>query len=428
MGYKFLQASLFICFASIIVLALYAMPAWTFYIAGGIGLALVLLISRSIILPLRSVSTGIDLLNGQDFNSRLAKVNEPNADKIVRLFNTVIGRLHEEQLHNLEQENLLSLIVEASPMGIAMLDYDGLLTMANNSFLKICGFNDIENIKGKHPRELPSVITRHMAGMSVGERRIIRIDGANMYRCWYLSVMQKGFPRGFYLIESLTEEIMQAERRAYGKVIRTISHEVNNTMTGVRSLLQMLSESSVAEDERELIESCDARCESMCSFITDYADVVRLPDPVMKREDLNSTIETMLPFLRRLAGEKADIIFTPRERELVVEMDSSLIEQVIVNIVKNAVESIDRPDGHIEIKTARENGLAVLSISNNGRPIDETVSEQMFNPFFTTKRDGKGIGLTLSSEILNRHDAVYSLRSEETSEGWQTTFRIRFQS
>ena len=92
MGYKFLQASLFMCFAAIIVLALYAMPAWTFYTAGGIGLVVTLLISRSIILPLRSVSTGIDLLNGQDFNSRLAKVNEPNADKIVRLFNTVIGR------------------------------------------------------------------------------------------------------------------------------------------------------------------------------------------------------------------------------------------------------------------------------------------------------------------------------------------------
>ena len=77
MGYKFLQASLFMCFAAIIVLALYAMPAWTFYTAGGIGLVVTLLISRSIILPLRSVSTGIDLLNGQDFNSRLAKVSDP---------------------------------------------------------------------------------------------------------------------------------------------------------------------------------------------------------------------------------------------------------------------------------------------------------------------------------------------------------------
>lgn len=426
MGYRFLSASVATCFAAVPVLAACGMPSWTFYAAGGIGLLSAALLIRGIVLPLRTVSTGMDLLSGQDFGSRLAKVGERNADKMVRLYNTMISRLHEERLRNLEQDNLLSLIVEASPMGIAMLDYDGLMSMANESFLRICGIADLEMIKGKRIGELSAPLTLRMADIPVGERRVIRVGGVNMYRCYHLSVMQKGFPREFYLIESLTDEVMQAERQAYGKVIRTISHEVNNTMTGVRSLLQMLLENPSTDDERELIESCETRCDSMCSFITGYADVVRLPDPVMMRADLNAVIESLLPFLRSLAGDMIRVGFEAHEVPVYADIDSSLVEQVIVNVVKNAAESIEREDGVITISTAMEGRQAVLSISNNGTPIESGVAEQLFNPFFTTKRDGKGIGLTLSAEILNRHSAVYSLTSAEETDGWQTTFTIRF--
>lgn len=260
---------------------------------------------------MRRTAIGMDLLASQDFGSRLVTVSEPNADRMVRLFNTMIDRLHDERLRNMEQDNFLSLLIDASPMGVAMLDFDGRISMTNSAFLKIMGLSSIEMAQGKDIRELDTPLTSALIELPQGDNRVIRHGGVDMYRCWHLSVVQKGFPRRFYLIESMTEEIMKAERHAYGKVIRTISHEVNNTMAGVRSLLQMLCDTASDPEERDLMESCDARCSSMCSFISGYADVVRLPDPVIRQENLNSVVADMLPFLRKLTDDTISIEFIP---------------------------------------------------------------------------------------------------------------------
>ena len=290
MGYKFLSAGIAVCFAVSIATTLWGLPVWIPASICGLGLILTLLLVRGIVLPMRRTAIGMDLLASQDFGSRLVTVSEPNADRMVRLFNSMIERLHDERLRNMEQDNFLSLLIDASPMGVAMLDFDGRITMTNRAFLKIMGLSSIEMAQGKEIRNLDTPLTAALIELPQGENRVIRHGGVDMYRCWHLSVVQNGFPRRFYLIESLTEEIMKAERHAYGKVIRTISHEVNNTMAGVRSLLQMLCDTATDPDERDLMESCDARCSSMCSFISGYADVVRLPDPVMRDENLNSFV------------------------------------------------------------------------------------------------------------------------------------------
>lgn len=226
---------------------------------------------------------------------------------------------------------------------------------------------------------------------------------------------------------------MKAERHAYGKVIRTISHEVNNTMAGVRSLLQMLCDTATDPDERDLMESCDARCSSMCSFISGYADVVRLPDPVMRDENLNSVVTDMLPFLRKLTDDTISIEFIPAESPARVSIDRSLIEQVIVNIVKNAIEGIAekrsdkdsaKTSGNISIKTFADRSGTRLEITNDGAQIAEHVATQLFNPFFTTKPTGRGIGLTLIAEILSRHSARYTLATDPATH--LTTFTISF--
>jgi nitrogen fixation/metabolism regulation signal transduction histidine kinase len=433
MGYKFLSAGIAVCFAVSIATTLWGLPVWIPASICGLGLILTLLLVRGIVLPMRRTAIGMDLLASQDFGSRLVTVSEPNADRMVRLFNSMIERLHDERLRNMEQDNFLSLLIDASPMGVAMLDFDGRITMTNRAFLKIMGLSSIEMAQGKEIRNLDTPLTAALIELPQGENRVIRHGGVDMYRCWHLSVVQNGFPRRFYLIESLTEEIMKAERHAYGKVIRTISHEVNNTMAGVRSLLQMLCDTATDPDERDLMESCDARCSSMCSFISGYADVVRLPDPVMRDENLNSVVTDMLPFLRKLTDDTISIEFIPAESPARVSIDRSLIEQVIVNIVKNAIEGIAekrsdkdsaKTSGNISIKTFADRSGTRLEITNDGAQIAEHVATQLFNPFFTTKPTGRGIGLTLIAEILSRHSARYTLATDPATH--LTTFTISF--
>lgn len=386
------------------------------YISMGVESLLLLLLFTSVLKPAQTVRHGMDLISAQDFNNRLVNVGEPETDRIVKLFNTMIDKLRNERLNNMERESFLQLLIEASPMGVVMLDFDGKISLVNQSFLKITGIESEEAVVGREIATLPSDLAQRMGEVALGVREIIRRGDVRCYRCYHLSFVQSGFQRHFYLLESLTEELMKAERGAYEKVIRIISHEVNNTMGGVKSVLDMLHDLTDSDDVAEVIESCDNRCDQMTRFISSYADVVRVPEPVKEANDLNSVVEDMIPFLHGMMPPGVKLDYVSSDIPLMVEVDVALIQQVIVNIVKNAIESIPTGsdpsrEGHVGILTYKREGRSVLEINNDGEPISDAVAAQLFSPFFTTKREGRGIGLTLINEILNRHGALYSLKT-----------------
>lgn len=411
MKHSFSFVLLSLSFLAIVVMAIVGnISSWAWYIPAGFGIFSTLIVFRGVSVPHKAVERGMELIKSQDYNNRLVKVGEPNADKIVELFNSLIDKLRAERLQNREQESLLNLLIEASPMGVVMLDFNHRISMANHSFLKIFGLSKFADIKGKKLNDLENDLVPEMLGVDLGGSKIIRKGNFRIYRIYHLNFIQEGFKREFFLMESLTEEIMKAEKSAYEKVIRTISHEVNNTMGGVRSVIEIMTDNTGDEELKAVLESCDRRCESMGNFIREYAEVVKLPAPVMRKIDLQQEIEMLLPFLHRIVPEKIKLIFEKSPDTFNINGDSGLLQQVILNIVKNAVESIEE-EGYVKLEVLRKDNTILLHISNNGAPIDDKVSSHLFTPFFTTKPEGKGIGLTLVREVLSNHSAEYSLAS-----------------
>lgn len=411
------------CFLAFVVMAIVGnIPYWAWFIPTGIGIMATLTVFRGMYLPQSAVTRGMELIQSQDYNNRLVKVGEPSSDRIVVLFNSLIDKLRAERLQNREQESLLSLLIEASPMGVIMLDFDKRISMVNQAFLKIFGISKDSDIKGKKINELNEELVLKMTKIPLGKSEVIRQNNFKIYRIYHLNFFQEGFKREFFLLESLTDEIMKAEKAAYEKVIRTISHEVNNTMGGVRSVLEIIADSSDEPDIKKVVESCDRRCESMGNFIREYAEVVKLPKPVIKTFDLQNEIEVMFPFLLHLAPENISLTYNHKPEEFKINGDSALMQQVILNIVKNAVESIEG-EGKIDIDLSKDHNHIIMTISNNGIPIDPEVETQLFTPFFTTKPEGKGIGLTLIRDVLTHHSADYSLSTD--SDGI-TRFTITF--
>ncbi len=427
--------SLFILLVVIILSLAVATPFFTmqperWWILGADLTALIILtlLYRSVVKPVTAAQRGIELLSAQDMNSRLAKVGEPGADRIVTLFNELITRLKNERLHLREQDSFLKLLVDASPMGVAMLNLDHNVSMVNKAFMQITGLQD-DDLSGKKLEEIDNDIIRTLVDLKSGESRVVRYSGTALFRCYHLRFMQEGFRRHFYLVEEMAEAVRKAEKEAYEKVIRMISHEVNNTMGSVESVLEMIAEESDNEpDLKSTIESCQQRCESMCGFIDSFANLARLPEPEFRRVDLTAELNKMLPFLRLISGEKINLELFVEGGEgneiMLVNADMTMIQQVIVNIVKNAVESI--PDkGKISISLCRNSKHVTLGIANDGTPIDSHTASQLFSPFFSTKRSGRGLGLMLVSEILHKHSADYSLRTDPDN---ITRFNIRFRS
>lgn len=422
MGARGLFISIALCMAASIAILRYMPPdkLWMIYPVLGLALIALAFLYRRIVMPSMAASRGLELIASQDFNNFLAKVGEKNADKVVTLFNQIIGKLREERLKNMEQENFLHLLIEASPMGVVLLDFDERVTMTNRSFLSITGIDTADSASGKAIGSLPSDLAPDMASVPLGQSKVISRGDMRMWRCYHLSFVQTGFKRHFYLLESLTEEVREAQRKAYEKVIRTMSHEVNNTMGGVLSILGIIHDTTKDSEVKEVIESCSDRCDKMCSFISSYADVVRLPEPVKRKVDLAAQLRKLMPFLQEIAGERIEMSIETPPEGAEVELDMPLMQQAIVNIVKNAAESIaDR--GAIDIKLSKHKRSIELEIANDGAPIADDVSRQLFTPFFTTKREGRGLGLTLIGDILKKHGATFRL---STGPDAITRFRI----
>ena len=397
-----------------------------FYIGEGLVLFILCYLPffyRKIVKPLNSIGSGMELLREQDFSSRLSPVGQYEADRIVNVFNRMMEQLKNERLRLREQNNFLDLLIKASPMGVILTTLDEDLSELNPMAQKMLGVRQ-EDVLGKKMNEIDSPLAAELANVPKGETATVRLNDSNIYRCTHSSFIDRGFQHPFFLIESLTDEVMKAEKKAYEKVIRMIAHEVSNTTAGITSTLdtveQALSTEEGMDDICDVMRVCTERCFSMSRFITRFADVVKIPEPTLTLVDLNDLAFTCKRFMEGMCTDRniklrLEIDETLKE----VKMDASLFEQVLVNIIKNAAESIEK-DGEIIVRTLSP---AIVEVVDNGKGISKEVEAKLFSPFFSTKPNGQGIGLIFIREVLMRHGCTFSLR---TYADGLTRFRILF--
>ena len=401
---------------------------WKFYLIEGIvtfSLFYLIYFYRKVVKPLNSIAGGMDLLQAQDFSSRLSPVGQREADRIVSIFNRMMNQLKEERLRLREQNHFLDLLISVSPMGVIILTLDERISMANKAALEFLEEGTEEDIMNKTMDELSGSLAEELNRIPKDTTVTIRLSDSRIYRCSRLSFIDRGFAHPFYLIESLTSEVMKAEKKAYEKVIRMIAHEVNNSVAGITSTLDTIDDAlqtiDDTEDIREVMKVCVERSYSMSRFITNFADVVKIPEPQKEEVHLNDRVTACKIFMENLCQNRdIDLHLELCEENPVVSMDTSLFEQVLINIIKNATESIDT-NGKIFIRTSAS--PLMLEIGDTGKGISKEVETKLFTPFFSTKPNGQGIGLIFIREVLMKHGYTFSLR---TYPDGITRFRICF--
>ena len=390
-----------------------------------ITLAFLILFYQKVVRPMQSISSGMDLLREQDFSSRLRSVGQHEADRVVAIFNKMMEQLKNERLRLREQNQFLDLLIKASPMGVMVLDFDGRVTELNPAAFKIMGVSHLDEVKGKQLSELKETLQIDLTGIPMHETRTISLHDGTVYKCTLESFIDRGFPRPFYLIESLTDEVRRAEKKAYERVIRMIAHEVNNTTAGITSTLDTVQEElktlPETTDMREAMQVCIDRSFSMSEFITNFADVVKIPKAVLSPVNLNEQIKSLTRFMEVMCLKRnIKLTFIPDEALPLLQLDASLFEQVMLNIIKNSVESIEQ-DGEITITTNAQK--LSLEIADTGKGISKEIESKLFNPFFSSKPMGQGLGLLFIREVLTQHDCNFSLR---TYDDGLTRFVVRF--
>ena len=415
-------------------------PSLYLYVLEGlIGFILIYLIVfyNKIVKPMNTIGSGMELLREQDFSSRLSRVGQYEADRIVNIFNRMMEQLKNERLRMREQNHFLDLLIQASPMGVIILTMDDEVSQLNPMAVKMLGVR-MEEAMTKRLDQMDSPLAAELSSIPKDETAVVRLNDANIYKCTHSSFIDRGFKHPFFLIERMTEEVMRAEKRAYEKVIRMIAHEVNNTTAGITSTLdtveQALTTEEGMEDICDVMRVCIERCFSMSRFITRFADVVKIPEPTYSLVNLNDLVFACKRFMEGMCNDRHITLRMEIDESLPdVKLDSSLFEQVLVNIIKNAAESIapegksivpedesPEPKGEIIIRTLSP---ATIEVIDNGRGISKETEAKLFSPFFSTKPNGQGIGLIFIREVLMRHGCTFSLRTY--SDGL-TKFRILF--
>lgn len=385
---------------------------------------------NKIVKPMNTIGSGMELLREQDFSSRLSPVGQYEADRIVNIFNRMMEQLKNERLRMREQNHFLDLLIQASPMGVVILTMDSEVSQLNPMAMKMLGIHT-EEAMGKRLAQVDSPLAAELASIPMYETAVVRLNDANVYKCTHSSFIDRGFKHPFFLIERMTEEVMRAEKRAYEKVIRMIAHEVNNTTAGITSTLdtveQALSVEEGMEDICDVMRVCTERCFSMSRFITRFADVVKIPEPTLMPVRLNELVSTCKRFMEGMCSDRHIRLHLECDPEVgTVRMDASLFEQVLVNIIKNAAESIESAtatDGRQGEIIVRTTAPASIEIIDNGSGISKETEAKLFSPFFSTKPNGQGIGLVFIREVLSRHGCTFSLR---TCDDGLTRFRILF--
>ena len=401
---------------------------WKFYLTEGIiSFCLIYLVYfyNKVIKPLNSIAGGMDLLRAQDFSSRLAPVGQQEADRIVQVFNRMMDQLKEERLRLREQNHFLDLLINVSPMGVVILTFDERIAMANKAALEFLGETNENAILNKTMTQLSSDLAEELSRLPKDATETIRLSDSHIYRCSRLSFVDHGFAHPFFLIESLTSEVMKAEKKAYEKVIRMIAHEVNNTVAGTTSALETIDDAlqtmEDTDDLREVMKVCIERSFNMSQFITNFANVVKIPEPQTEEVGLNARVEACKIFMENVCQHRnIKLHMELCEENPIVKMDTSLFEQVLINIIKNSAESIDE-GGEIVIRTTAS--PLMLEVCDNGKGISKEIESKLFTPFFSTKPNGQGIGLIFIREVLMKHGFSFSLR---TYPDGITRFRIRF--
>ena len=385
-----------------------------------VGSELLLLVSlwlaarlyRGFVRPFQLIAAGTAAMQAQDFSLKFVPVGQPEMDQLIGVYNHMIDALRRERVSQHEKSVLLERLIQASPAGILLLDFEGRIEAANAAAARFVGL-PAEALPGQRPAELPGAWGPALAGLAESQPQALRLSGLQAYRATVAHFLDRGFPRRFVVLEELTHELIRQEKQAYELLIRMMSHEINNSIGAINSILHSfghyLPQLAPADrpDFAQALEVSVARNTQLANFIANFAHLVRLPPPTPRPTDLHALLRGIARLLQPQSQQRriAWHLELPPE-PLLLPLDAQQLEQALLNVAKNALEAIGE-GGTVWVRTTASPPSVV--IENDGPALTPEVQQRLFTPFFSTKRDGQGIGLTLVRDVLLAHGFRFEL-------------------
>jgi nitrogen fixation/metabolism regulation signal transduction histidine kinase len=387
----------------------------------GLWLGVTLVLRSRIVRPLQTISNLLAALREDDFSIR-ARGAEPNdpLGQVMLEINNLAATLRSQRLGAQEATALLRAVMAEIDVAIFAFDNEQRLVLVNRFGERLLG-REFTELTGRPAGELG---LRDALGVSGGLQDISFPGGAGRWEIRRTKFWQGGAPHEMLVLSDLSQPLREQEREAWKRLIRVIGHELNNSLAPIKSIAGSL-ESLISrtpppedwlEDMQQGLGIIAARADALSRFTGAYARLARLPPPNRKPLDFGAlmrrvaTIETRLPV--SLAGGP----------ETTITADADQLEQLLINVIRNAVDAALETSGGIATGWATEDQTLEVWIEDEGPGLQNMGN--LFVPFFTTKSGGSGIGLVLSRQIAEGHGGSFGLENRADRRGTRATLRL----
>jgi two-component system, NtrC family, nitrogen regulation sensor histidine kinase NtrY len=389
----------------------------------------------------------LDSIKHNDFTTTFPVQNSGRSfDDLRAAFNEVLAKFRDIRMEKEEDLHYMQTVVGHIPIGLIGFEPDGHLVLTNPAAKKLLGIAQIKNIN-----DLPDEnkkLAETLMEIKAGQKNLVvanHFDEQIQLSLSATELKRRGQIIKLVTLQNITGELAEREMQAWQQLVRVLTHEIMNSVTPIASLTSTISnmlgeigaeekdennifkiESDRLSDMQSAASAVEKRGEGLVNFINAYQNLSKIPTPDFKIVLVNDLLERIKKLiLSRSDSRDIHVIIDVVPDALELTADPDLIEQVLLNLVINSLQAMrEQVNGIIKLNgRLKKGGRVIIQVIDNGPGIQSEAMDKLFVPFFTTKRDGTGIGLSLSRQIMRMHHGDITVSSKLND---QTVFTLHF--
>jgi len=331
-------------------------------------------------------------------------------------------------------------IVQHVGIGILTFNKEGAIQIMNTTAKRLLRVDKVDKLDDL--RAVDNSLVDSFLKLKTGGRELLRLKMGDetLYLSLYaIELTLRGEVMKLISMSNIQSELEEKEMEAWQNLVRVLTHEIMNSVTPISSLAGMVEgeledklknsdltlKKEEAEDMHLSIQTIGKRSAGLIKFVKEFRNLTHVPKPNLTEVTVKDLLDEMAMLHKKeLADHSIGILVDLQSGDLKIQADKTMIEQVLINLIKNAIQAFDSQTERRILLSAYDNeGHVIISVKDNGNGIDSDALERIFVPFFTTKKTGSGIGLSLSRQIMRQHGGQITVKSK-LGEG--TEFLLRF--
>ncbi|HEV7763963.1 MAG TPA: ATP-binding protein [Thermoanaerobaculia bacterium] len=374
--------------------------------------------------PLRTMANLISALREEDYSIRVRGAGRRDGmGELTRELNLLTDTLRDRRFGEVEAAALVRSVLEHIDSAIFTFDERWRLRLVNRAGERLLG-RSAGQLHGRTASELG--VEAFLTGDDTRSVEIVLPGGHGRFRIRRTTFRQSGVPHVLLSMSDLSRALREEERQAWQRLLRVLSHELNNSLTPIRSIAGSLGSILKREplpegwqdDAQQGLEVIDLRAAALTRFLQAYSEIARLPQPQLRPMDVGETVRRVAELETRVA---VDLVAGP---EVTIHADGDQIEQLLINLVRNGADAVLETGGRVTMSWSASADAVEISVADEGAGISGTAN--LFIPFFTTKPGGMGIGLTLARQIAEAHNGVLTLSNRNSGAGAVAKLRLPY--